>query len=166
MGVPVTPALSLHQTSFTPAPVFLAPPHHPPHHPFHLPARPALLQIGTYTLFQETYHRPSFKYMHIAGPKSGGWAPGRDGWVGCRRVGWVGWGAGALGQHVVPPASGLPACLHLLPRALACLNNAPTHPNPHPPADYDNRILTHDRAMRAGLDDVGLGTLFGLYDWK
>ncbi|PSC67160.1 [e] hydrogenase H-cluster radical SAM maturase [Micractinium conductrix] len=58
--------------------------------------------IGTYTLFQETYHRPTFKHMHIAGPKS----------------------------------------------------------------DYDNRVQTHDRAMRAGLDDVGLGTLFGLYDYK
>lgn len=23
------------------------------------------------TLFQETYHRPTCKYMHIAGPKSG-----------------------------------------------------------------------------------------------
>ncbi|EFN57653.1 hypothetical protein CHLNCDRAFT_30311 [Chlorella variabilis] len=59
-------------------------------------------KIGTYTLFQETYHRPTFKHMHIAGPKS----------------------------------------------------------------DYDNRVMTHDRAMRAGLDDVGLGTLFGLYDYK
>ena len=37
---------------------------------------------------------------------------------------------------------------------------------PTAPADYDHRILTHDRAMRAGLDDVGLGTLFGLYDYK
>ena len=34
------------------------------------------------------------------------------------------------------------------------------------PPDYDNRVQTHDRAMRAGLDDVGLGTLFGLYDYK
>jgi len=59
-------------------------------------------KIGTYTLFQETYHRPTFKYMHIGGPKS----------------------------------------------------------------HYDNRVLTHDRAMRAGLDDVGLGTLFGLYDYR
>lgn len=59
-------------------------------------------KIGTYTLFQETYHRPTFDYMHIAGPKAG----------------------------------------------------------------YDNRILTMDRAMRAGLDDVGLGTLFGLYDYR
>jgi 2-iminoacetate synthase len=58
--------------------------------------------IGTYTLFQETYHRPTFKYMHIAGPKS----------------------------------------------------------------DYDNRVLVMDRAMRAGLDDVGLGVLYGLYDYK
>ena len=39
-----------------------------------LPAR--LLQIGTYTLFQETYHRPTFQHMHIAGPKSGAQAPG------------------------------------------------------------------------------------------
>lgn len=59
-------------------------------------------KIGTFTLFQETYHRPTFKHMHISGPKS----------------------------------------------------------------DYNNRVLTHDRAMRAGLDDVGLGTLFGLYDYK
>lgn len=59
-------------------------------------------KIGTYTLFQETYHRPTFQYMHIAGPKSG----------------------------------------------------------------YDNRILTHDRAMRAGLDDVGMGVLYGLYDYR
>ncbi|KAL4444884.1 hypothetical protein ABPG77_003934 [Micractinium sp. CCAP 211/92] len=58
--------------------------------------------IGTYTLFQETYHRPTFKHMHIAGPKS----------------------------------------------------------------DYNNRVLTHDRAMRAGLDDVGLGVLYGLYDYR
>ena len=62
----------------------------------------ALDVVGTYTLFQETYHRPTFKYMHIQGPK----------------------------------------------------------------ADYDNRILVYDRAMRAGLDDVGLGILFGLYDYK
>ena len=59
-------------------------------------------KIGTYTLFQETYHRPTFKYMHISGPKS----------------------------------------------------------------DYDNRVLTFDRAMRAGLDDVGLGVLYGLYDYR
>eukprot|EP00873_Tetraselmis_striata_P040285 jgi/Tetstr1/460549/TSEL_005807.t1 len=58
--------------------------------------------VGTYTLFQETYHRPTFAEMHISGPKS----------------------------------------------------------------KYDNRLLTHDRAMRAGLDDVGIGTLFGLYDYK
>jgi hypothetical protein len=49
--------------------------------------------VGTYTLFQETYHRPTFKHVHVRGPKS----------------------------------------------------------------DYDHRLLTHDRAMRAGLDDVGEG---------
>jgi hypothetical protein len=58
--------------------------------------------VGTYTLFQETYHKPTFQYMHIAGPKS----------------------------------------------------------------DFENRLLTQDRAMRAGLDDVGIGTLFGLYDYR
>lgn len=57
---------------------------------------------GTYTLFQETYHRPTFKEQHVRGPKS----------------------------------------------------------------DYDHRLLTHDRAMRAGLDDVGVGVLFGLADYR
>lgn len=59
-------------------------------------------KIGTYTLFQETYHRPTFKYMHMAGPKS----------------------------------------------------------------NYNDRVLVFDRAMRAGLDDVGLGVLYGLYDYR
>lgn len=27
-------------------------------------------QVGTFTLFQETYHRPTFKKMHVSGPKS------------------------------------------------------------------------------------------------
>lgn len=58
--------------------------------------------IGTYQLFQETYHRESYKYYHPSGPKS----------------------------------------------------------------DYDWRITAFDRAMSAGIDDVGLGFLFGLYDWK
>jgi hypothetical protein len=61
-----------------------------------------VLQVGTFTLFQETYHRPTFQQMHVSGPKS----------------------------------------------------------------DFDHRLLTQDRAMRAGLDDVGIGTLFGLYDYK
>lgn len=59
-------------------------------------------KVGTFTLFQETYHRPTFKKMHVSGPKS----------------------------------------------------------------DYDHRLLTQDRAMRAGLDDVGIGTLFGLFDYR
>lgn len=58
--------------------------------------------IGTYQLFQETYHRSSYSYYHPAGPK----------------------------------------------------------------ADYGWRISAFDRAMRAGIDDVGLGVLFGLYDYR
>lgn len=59
-------------------------------------------QVGTFTLFQETYHRPTFKQMHVSGPKS----------------------------------------------------------------DFDHRLLTQDRAMRGGIDDVGIGTLFGLTDYR
>ncbi|KAG2501619.1 hypothetical protein HYH03_000124 [Edaphochlamys debaryana] len=59
-------------------------------------------KVGTFVLFQESYHRGTFKKMHPTGPKS----------------------------------------------------------------DFDYRVLTQDRAMRAGLDDVGIGALFGLYDYR
>jgi 2-iminoacetate synthase len=58
--------------------------------------------IGTYILFQETYHRPTYARMHPSGPKR----------------------------------------------------------------DYDWHTLAMDRAMEAGIDDVGFGALFGLYDHK
>ncbi len=58
--------------------------------------------IGTYILFQETYHRETYKEVHMAGPKS----------------------------------------------------------------NYDYHITAFDRAMEAGIDDVGGGVLFGLYDYK
>jgi 2-iminoacetate synthase len=58
-------------------------------------------KIGTYQLFQETYHRPTYEALH-EGPKR----------------------------------------------------------------DYERQLFAHDRAMEAGLDDVGLGVLFGLYDFK
>ncbi len=58
-------------------------------------------KIGTYQLFQETYHRPTYEALH-AGPKR----------------------------------------------------------------DYERQLFALDRAMEAGLDDVGLGVLFGLYDYK
>jgi 2-iminoacetate synthase len=58
--------------------------------------------IGTYQIFQETYHEPTYKKLHISGPKS----------------------------------------------------------------DYKWRLLGLDRAMEAGIDDVGIGALLGLYDWK
>ncbi len=32
--------------------------------------------------------------------------------------------------------------------------------------DYDWRVGVFDRAMEGGVDDVGIGVLFGLYDWK
>jgi len=58
--------------------------------------------IGTYQLFQETYHRETYRKMHIRGPKS----------------------------------------------------------------DYQWRLEGMDRAMEAGIDDVGVGVLFGLQDWR
>jgi 2-iminoacetate synthase len=58
--------------------------------------------IGTYILFQETYHRETYYAMHPKGPKH----------------------------------------------------------------DYDYHTTAFDRAMEAGIDDVGSGVLFGLYDYK
>lgn len=58
--------------------------------------------IGTYQLFQETYHRATYARMHPSGPK----------------------------------------------------------------ADYDFRISALDRAFEAGIDDVGMGVLFGLFDFR
>ncbi|MGE5557608.1 MAG: [FeFe] hydrogenase H-cluster radical SAM maturase HydG [Bacillota bacterium] len=58
--------------------------------------------IGTYILFQETYHRPTYEKVHPAGPKR----------------------------------------------------------------NYDRQLSAFDRAMQAGIDDVGAGVLFGLYDYK
>ncbi|MCK8816629.1 [FeFe] hydrogenase H-cluster radical SAM maturase HydG [Natroniella sulfidigena] len=39
------------------------------------------------------------------------------------------------------------------------------HPS-GPKSDFEWRLTGLDRAMEAGLDDVGIGALFGLYDWK
>ena len=58
--------------------------------------------IGTYQLFQETYHRQTYGRVHLGGKKR----------------------------------------------------------------DYDWRISAMDRAMQAGIDDVGIGVLFGLCDWR
>ncbi len=33
-------------------------------------------------------------------------------------------------------------------------------------ADYNWRLTALDRAQEAGIDDVGIGALFGLYDWR
>jgi len=60
------------------------------------------VEIGTYQLFQETYHRETYAIMHPRGLK----------------------------------------------------------------ADFDWRLGCMDRAMQAGIDDVGIGALFGLYDWR
>jgi 2-iminoacetate synthase len=58
--------------------------------------------IGTYLLFQETYHHETYKKMHPSGPKK----------------------------------------------------------------DYLNRLSAMHRAQEGGIDDVGIGALFGLYDYK
>ncbi len=64
--------------------------------------RLAAHNIGTYQLFQETYHRPTYAKMHTRGPK----------------------------------------------------------------ANFDFRLTAMDRAMSAGIEDVGVGVLFGLYDHR
>ncbi len=58
--------------------------------------------IGTYQVFQETYHRDAYLKVHLGGKKR----------------------------------------------------------------DYDWRITALDRAQEAGIDDVGIGALLGLYDWR
>lgn len=58
--------------------------------------------IGTYQVFQETYHPEAYTWYHLSGKKS----------------------------------------------------------------DYDWRLTSLDRAQEAGIDDVGIGALFGLYDWR
>lgn len=58
--------------------------------------------IGTYQVFQETYHHETYRKLHPSGPKS----------------------------------------------------------------DYAWRLYCMHRALEAGIDDVGIGVLFGLYDWK
>ena len=58
--------------------------------------------IGTYQVFQETYHKEAYKTYHLRGKK----------------------------------------------------------------ADFNYRLTSLDRAQEAGLDDVGIGALFGLYDWR
>ncbi len=46
----------------------------------------------------------------------------------------------------------------------------PTYAKMHPPStrkgDFLYRLDGLDRAMEAGCDDVGIGALFGLYDWR
>jgi 2-iminoacetate synthase len=59
-------------------------------------------KIGTYILFQETYHKPTYETVH--------------------------------------------------PKSLK--------------GNYDYHTTAFDRAMEAGIEDVGAGVLFGLYDWK
>ncbi|MDD5613590.1 MAG: [FeFe] hydrogenase H-cluster radical SAM maturase HydG [Candidatus Omnitrophica bacterium] len=43
---------------------------------------------------------------------------------------------------------------------------ASVHPQDTIKGDYRWRLYSMHRAMEAGVDDVGLGVLFGLYDWK
>jgi 2-iminoacetate synthase len=58
--------------------------------------------IGTYQIFQETYHPEAYKVYHLGGKKR----------------------------------------------------------------DFEWRLTALDRAQEAGIDDVGIGALFGLYDWR
>ena len=58
--------------------------------------------IGTFQIFQETYHEPTYAKVHLGGVKR----------------------------------------------------------------NYEWRLTSLDRAQEAGIDDVGIGALFGLYDWR
>ncbi len=40
------------------------------------------------------------------------------------------------------------------------------HPGNTPKSDYRWRLTCMHRALEAGVDDVGIGVLFGLYDWR
>ena len=40
------------------------------------------------------------------------------------------------------------------------------HPGNTPKGNYENRLLVMDNAMEAGINDVGLGVLFGLADYR
>jgi 2-iminoacetate synthase len=40
------------------------------------------------------------------------------------------------------------------------------HPKDTLKGEYDWRLFSLHRAQKAGIDDVGIGVLFGLYDWK
>jgi len=35
-----------------------------------------------------------------------------------------------------------------------------------PKRNYENRLIALDKAQEAGIDDIGIGALFGLYDWR
>ncbi len=43
---------------------------------------------------------------------------------------------------------------------------AKIHPKGDMKSDFQWRLYGLDRALEAGIDDVGIGALFGLYDWK
>ena len=43
---------------------------------------------------------------------------------------------------------------------------AKLHPGKSPKSDFHWRLYVMHRAFEAGIDDVGIGALFGLYDWK
>lgn len=117
------------------------------------------VQVGTFTLFQETYHRPTFAAMHISGPKSDyghrlltqvRHARARA----CSRP--VACCAARAGSGSLRACSGCVARLSALHCADCCCLLLPTPPS-RPP---------QDRAFRGGIDDVGIGTLFGLYDYR
>ncbi|MGM8288840.1 [FeFe] hydrogenase H-cluster radical SAM maturase HydG [Clostridium perfringens] len=59
-------------------------------------------EIGTYILFQETYHKPTYERLHVSGPKH----------------------------------------------------------------NYNYHTTAMHRAREAGIDDIGMGVLYGLYDYK
>ena len=95
--------------------------------------------------------------LSLARSAAGGAAlAGAGGWGCC-------WNGGLVGA---PPTGGRHVGRLAPPPPFPTPSSTPAHPLLGPKSDYNHRLLTHDRAMRAGLDDVGIGALFGLAPYE
>lgn len=100
------------------------------------------IKIGTYTVFQETYHRETYEKMHPVKNHP---------------------------PHMVvfEHVQNFPAIGNQKQAKLAT-SQKPDAKFRHSgtKADYEWRLYTMDRALKNDLHDVGIGVLFGLYDYR